>query len=172
MRPGIAEMSGEFEGEPQKIMVSLDAVGNTTKAITKGVAIGSAVIAAVALFAAFIQTIGEQLNIHATGNQLFQQVATEINVANPKTFIGMLIGGSIAFLASSFLIRAVGRSAGTVVEEVRKQFREHPGIMTTKRSPSTAVSWTSARKLLCVSWRPPLCWPCSCRWSSGSASGT
>ena len=102
--------------------------GNTTKAITKGVAIGSAVIAAVALFAAFIQTIAEQLNLHATGNQLFQQVATEINIANPKTFIGMLIGGSIAFLASSFLIRAVGRSAGTVVEEVRKQFREHPGI--------------------------------------------
>ena len=132
---GIAEMSGEFEGEPQKIMVSLDAVGNTTKAITKGVAIGSAVIAAVALFAAFIQTIGEQLNIHATGNQLFQQVATEINVANPKTFIGMLIGGSIAFLASSFLIRAVGRSAGTVVEEVRKQFREHPGIMTYTEKP-------------------------------------
>jgi len=132
---GIAEMSGEFEGEPEKIMVSLDAVGNTTKAITKGVAIGSAVIAAVALFAAFIQTIGEQLNIHATGNQLFQQVATEINVANPKVFIGMLIGGSIAFLASSFLIRAVGRSAGTVVEEVRKQFREHPGIMSGTEKP-------------------------------------
>jgi K(+)-stimulated pyrophosphate-energized sodium pump len=66
---------------------------------------------------------------------LFQQVATEINVANPKTFIGMLIGGSIAFLASSFLIRAVGRSAGTVVEEVRKQFREHPGIMTYTEKP-------------------------------------
>ncbi|HET9059221.1 MAG TPA: sodium-translocating pyrophosphatase [Acidimicrobiales bacterium] len=126
---GIAEMSGEFEGEPQRIMVSLDAVGNTTKAITKGVAIASAVIAAVALFAAFMQTIAEQLGLKATGNSLYQNFQTEINVANPKTFIGLLIGGSIAFLASAFLIRAVGRSAGTVVEEVRSQFRLHPGIM-------------------------------------------
>jgi K(+)-stimulated pyrophosphate-energized sodium pump len=132
---GIAEMSGEFSGEAEKIMVSLDAVGNTTKAITKGVAIGSAVIAAVALYAAFIQTIGEQLNITAAGNRLFEQVTTEINVAEPKIFIGLLIGGSIAFLASSFLIRAVGRSAGTVVDEVRKQFREHPGIMDRTERP-------------------------------------
>ena len=126
---GIAEMSGEFEGEAERIMVSLDAVGNTTKAITKGVAIGSAVIAAVALFAAFMQTIAEQLNLKAVGNSLYEKFQTEINVANPKTFIGLLVGGSIAFLASSFLIRAVGRSAGTVVEEVRNQFRTHPGIM-------------------------------------------
>jgi K(+)-stimulated pyrophosphate-energized sodium pump len=126
---GIAEMSGEFTGEAERIMVSLDAVGNTTKAITKGVAIGSAVIAAVALYAAFIQTIAEQLNVHAVGNALYQNVLTEINLANPKVFIGLLIGGSIAFLTSSFLIRAVGRSAGTVVEEVRAQFRDHPGIM-------------------------------------------
>ena len=132
---GIAEMSGEFEGEAQRIMVSLDAVGNTTKAITKGVAIGSAVIAAVALFAAFMQTIAEELGIKATGNALYQNFKTEINIANPKTFIGLLIGGSIAFLASSFLIRAVGRSAGTVVEEVRAQFREHPGIMDRTERP-------------------------------------
>jgi K(+)-stimulated pyrophosphate-energized sodium pump len=135
---GIAEMSGEFEGEPERIMVSLDAVGNTTKAITKGVAIASAVIAAVALFAAFIQTIGEQLGLRALGNALYQRVTTEINVANPKTFIGLLIGGSVAFLVSSFLIRAVGRSAGTVVEEVRRQFREHPGIMDRTERPQYA----------------------------------
>jgi K(+)-stimulated pyrophosphate-energized sodium pump len=132
---GIAEMSGEFTGEPEKIMVSLDAVGNTTKAITKGVAIASAVIAAVALFAAFMQTIAEQLGLSTVGNSLYQNPLTEINVAQPKTFIGLLIGGSIAFLASSFLIRAVGRSAGTVVEEVRKQFREHPGIMDRTERP-------------------------------------
>jgi K(+)-stimulated pyrophosphate-energized sodium pump len=126
---GIAEMSGEFEGDAERIMVSLDAVGNTTKAITKGVAIGSAVIAAIALFAAFLQTIAEQLKLNVVGNGLYEQVQTEINVANPKVFIGLMIGGSVAFLASSFLIRAVGRSAGTVVEEVRAQFREHPGIM-------------------------------------------
>jgi K(+)-stimulated pyrophosphate-energized sodium pump len=132
---GIAEMSGEFTGEAQKIMVSLDAVGNTTKAITKGVAIASAVIAAVALFASFIETIGSQLNLKATGNALFHAAATQINVAAPTTFIGLLIGGSIAFLFSSLAIRAVGRSAGTVVHEVRRQFREHPGIMDGTEKP-------------------------------------
>jgi K(+)-stimulated pyrophosphate-energized sodium pump len=126
---GIAEMSGEFEGEPQKIMVSLDAVGNTTKAITKGFAIGSAVIAAVALFASFIETIGNQLGIKEVGSALFHNPFTQINVADPKTFIGLLIGGSVPFLFSALAIRAVGRSAGTVVQEVRRQFREHPGIM-------------------------------------------
>ncbi len=126
---GIAEMSGEFTGEAERVMVSLDAVGNTTKAITKGVAIGSAVIAAVALFASFIETIGTQLNLHVTGSEVFNQIATQINVAIPTTFIGLLIGGSVVFLFSSLAIRAVGRSAGTVVQEVRRQFRDHPGIM-------------------------------------------
>ncbi len=132
---GIAEMSGEFEGEPERIMAGLDAVGNTTKAVTKGFAIGSAVVAALALFASFIQTIGEQLNLHAVGNALYQGVATAINVANPKIFVGVLVGGSIAFLFSSAAIRAVGRSAGTIVEEVRRQFREHPGIMDRTERP-------------------------------------
>ena len=130
---GIAEMSGEFEGDAQKIMVSLDAVGNTTKAITKGFAIGSAVIAAVALFASFIETIGSQFGISAT--TLFVDIRTQINVANPKTFIGLLIGGSVPFLFSALAIRAVGRSAGTVVQEVRRQFREHPGIMDGSERP-------------------------------------
>jgi len=139
---GIAEMSGEFEGEPQRIMVSLDAVGNTTKAVTKGFAIGSAVIAAVALFASFIDTIGSEFKItdpatHVlkTGTALFSDPLTQINVANPKTFIGLLIGGSIAFLFSALAIRAVGRTAGTVVQEVRRQFREHPGIMDYTEKP-------------------------------------
>jgi K(+)-stimulated pyrophosphate-energized sodium pump len=132
---GIAEMSGEFSGEPERIMASLDAVGNTTKAVTKGFAIGSAVIAALALFAAFIQTIGQQLGLHAVGNALYSSVSTAINVANPKIFIGMLVGGSIAFLFSSAAIRAVGRSAGTIVQEVRRQFREHPGIMDRTERP-------------------------------------
>jgi K(+)-stimulated pyrophosphate-energized sodium pump len=121
---GIAEMSGEFDGEPQRIMISLDAVGNTTKAVTKGFAIGSAVIAAVALFASYIETIGTELGIKKVGSALFRDSRTAINVADPKTFIGLLVGGSIAFLFSALAIRAVGRSAGTVVEEVRKQFRE------------------------------------------------
>ncbi|MGH2827398.1 MAG: sodium-translocating pyrophosphatase [Actinomycetota bacterium] len=126
---GIAEMSGEFKGEPEKIMVSLDAVGNTTKAVTKGFAIGSAVIAAVALFASYIETIGIEKGIEATGERLLQHPAVAINVADPKTFIGLLIGGSIAFLFSALAIRAVGRSAGIVVQEVRDQFRRKPGIM-------------------------------------------
>ncbi len=130
---GVAEMSGEFTGDAERIMVSLDAVGNTTKAITKGVAIGSAVIAAVALFASFVETVGSQL--HLTPTKLFRDAQTQVNVSNPTTFIGLLIGGSIAFLFSALAIRAVGRSAGTVVQEVRRQFREHPGIMDYTEQP-------------------------------------
>jgi K(+)-stimulated pyrophosphate-energized sodium pump len=133
---GIAEMAGEFEGEAQRVLVSLDAVGNTTKAITKGVAIGSAVIAAVAIFASFIQTIGDQVTIpgvNITPANVFSKI--QINVADPKVFIGLLLGGSVAFLFSALAIRAVGRSAGTVVQEVRRQFREHPGIMDYTEKP-------------------------------------
>ncbi len=137
---GIAEMSGEFSGEPERIMVSLDAVGNTTKAVTKGFAIGSAVIAAVALFASFVETIaGEKLgelgvqSLKESGETVFSRFP--INVADPKTFIGLLIGGSIAFLFSALAIRAVGRTAGVVVQEVRKQFREKPGIMDGSEKP-------------------------------------
>lgn len=132
---GIAEMSGAFEGEARKVMVTLDASGNTTKAVTKGFAIGSAVIAAVALFASFIETIGSELNLNLEGSDLFHHPATQINVADPKTFIGLLIGGSVAFLFSALAIRAVGRSAGVVVEEVRRQFREKKGIMDGTEKP-------------------------------------
>jgi K(+)-stimulated pyrophosphate-energized sodium pump len=131
---GIAEMSGEFEGEPERIMVSLDAVGNTTKAVTKGFAIGSAVIAAVALFASYIETIGSELGLKAKGSALFRHPLTQINVADPKTFIGLLVGGSIAFLFSALAIRAVGRTAGVVVQEVRNQFRDGK-IMAGEKKP-------------------------------------
>jgi K(+)-stimulated pyrophosphate-energized sodium pump len=137
---GIAEMSGEFHGEPERIMVSLDAVGNTTKAVTKGFAIGSAVIAAVALFASFIEAVaGEELGavavaeLKAAGESVF--TIFPINVADPITFIGLLIGGSVAFMFSALAIRAVGRTAGTVVQEVRRQFREKPGIMAGTEKP-------------------------------------
>ena len=129
---GIAEMSGEFEGEAERIMVSLDAVGNTTKAVTKGFAIGSAVIAAVALFASFIEVIADELpELIKPGENIFQSI--QINVADPKTFIGLLIGGSIAFMFSSLAIRAVGRTAGTVVQEVRRQFADGKIMAGTKR---------------------------------------
>ena len=130
---GIAEMSGEFSGEAERIMVSLDAVGNTTKAVTKGFAIGSAVIAAVALFASYIETIADELpDLVPAGENLFQ--AIPINVADPKTFIGLLIGGSIAFMFSSLAIRAVGRTAGVVVQEVRRQFADGK-IMSGEKRP-------------------------------------
>jgi K(+)-stimulated pyrophosphate-energized sodium pump len=132
---GVAEMSGEFTGEAERVMVSLDAVGNTTKAITKGVAIGSAVIASVSLFGSFVETIVSQLGLHVPASRLFSISQTQINVSIPTTFIGLLIGGSVAFLFSSLAIRAVGRSAGTVVQEVRRQFREHSGIMDYTEKP-------------------------------------
>ncbi|MBA2386523.1 MAG: sodium-translocating pyrophosphatase [Acidimicrobiia bacterium] len=128
---GIAEMSGEFDGEAEKIMVSLDAVGNTTKAVTKGFAIGSAVIAAVALFASFIETAGDEIlsaervdELLQTSRGVFDEIALQINVADPKIFIGLLIGGSVPFLFSALAIRAVGRTAGVVVQEVRNQFAD------------------------------------------------
>jgi K(+)-stimulated pyrophosphate-energized sodium pump len=132
---GIAEMSGEFEGDAQRIMVSLDAVGNTTKAVTKGFAIGSAVIAAVALFASYIDTIGGELNRikGLTGSALFNHPLTQINIAQPKIFIGLLIGGSIAFIFSALAIRAVGRTAGVVVQEVRDQFADGQIMAGTKK---------------------------------------
>jgi len=133
---GIAEMSGEFKGEPERIMVSLDAVGNTTKAVTKGFAIGSAVIAAVALFASFIEIAGAELAIKAENlaDGVFKEAALAINVADPKVFIGLLIGGSVPFLFSALSIRAVGRTAGVVVQEVRSQFADGL-IMRGKKKP-------------------------------------
>jgi K(+)-stimulated pyrophosphate-energized sodium pump len=135
---GIAEMSGEFHGEPERIMVSLDAVGNTTKAVTKGFAIGSAVIAAVALFASFIETAANETlpkeiidKALQTPRGVFDLIP--INVADPKTFIGLLIGGSVAFLFSSLAIRAVGRTAGVVVQEVRRQFADGQIMAGTKK---------------------------------------
>jgi K(+)-stimulated pyrophosphate-energized sodium pump len=132
---GIAEMAGEFGGEAETIMVNLDAVGNTTKAITKGIAIATAVIATVALFAAFVETISSQLGLKPAPGKLFSLSQTQISVANPTVFLGLLIGGSVAFMFSGLAIRAVGRSAVTVVEEVRRQFREHPGIMNRTERP-------------------------------------
>jgi K(+)-stimulated pyrophosphate-energized sodium pump len=126
---GIAEMAGEFEGDARKVMVSLDAVGNTTKAVTKGFAIGSAVIAAVALFASFIEIIGTEVlgteaieELEAAGQTVFDVI--QINVADPTVFIGLLIGGVVPFLFSGLAINAVGRTAGVVVQEVRRQFAD------------------------------------------------
>ncbi|HEY3141071.1 MAG TPA: sodium-translocating pyrophosphatase [Acidimicrobiales bacterium] len=136
---GIAEMSGEFHGEAERVMVSLDAVGNTTKAVTKGFAIGSAVIAAVALFASFIETSATEILPTGMIDAAKQTSAgvfglIPINVADPKVFIGLLIGGAVPFLFSSLAIRAVGRTAGVVVQEVRSQFADGK-IMSGEKKP-------------------------------------
>ncbi len=131
---GIAEMAGELKGEAGKILVSLDAVGNTTKAVTKGFAIGSAVIAAVALFASYIETIAGELKLGLEGDAIFKAAETQINVSDVKTFIGLLIGGSVAMMFSALAIRAVGRTAGVVVQEVRSQFKDG-GIMAGTKQP-------------------------------------
>jgi K(+)-stimulated pyrophosphate-energized sodium pump len=123
---GIAEMSGEFEGRPAEILRGLDAVGNSTKAITKGMAIATAVLAATSLFGSFEEALKEA----GLGPDLLA-----IDVAEPNVLVGLLLGGSVAFLFSSLSIRAVGRAAMQVVVEVRNQFRDHPGIMDYTEKP-------------------------------------
>ncbi len=118
---GIAEMSGEFEGRPSEILGGLDAVGNSTKAITKGMAIATAVLAATSLFGSFAEAV-----LGALGSAAEE---FPIRIDNPDVLVGLLLGGSVAFLFSSLAIRAVGRAAMQVVVEVRNQFRDHPGIM-------------------------------------------
>ena len=125
---GIAEMSGDVEGEGAKILTSLDAVGNTTKAITKGIAIATAVLAATALFGAFTDAIKLAVKdaAKAVTDPQFNGV---LDVANPRNLVGLIIGAAVVFMFSGLAINAVSRAAGAVVVEVRKQFHEHPGIM-------------------------------------------
>jgi len=136
---GIFEMGGIHQEEASRTLSWMDAIGNTTKALTKGLAIATAVIAAVSLFRSFIDEahlgdIGVQINM-------------------PTVFVGLLIGGAVPFLVSSFLIKAVGRAAFQVVVEVRRQFREHPGIMEYKEKPDYGrcvdiVTATAQKELL------------------------
>jgi K(+)-stimulated pyrophosphate-energized sodium pump len=126
---GLVEMAG-LSDKAAKVTGGLDAVGNTTKALTKGFAVGSAAVAASSLFATYFEITGLKA----------------INIAEPIVFIGVLLGGSLPFLFSSRLIGSVGRAAFAVVEEVRRQFREIPGIMEGKALPdySKAVEIVTA----------------------------
>ena len=125
---GIAEMSGDVEGDAAQALTTLDAIGNTTKAITKGIAIATAVLAATALFGAFRTSVESALTGKAVG-------AFNLDVAKPNVLVGVIIGASIVFLFASLLISAVGRAAQRVVLEVRNQFRNHPGIMDYTEKP-------------------------------------
>ena len=120
---GIAEMSGDVHGEGSQILTELDAVGNTTKAITKGIAIATAVLAATALFGSYTDGIRTVL-----GDRYDEFIATSV-VFDPQTLVGLILGAAVVFLFSGLAIQAVGRAAGAVVYEVRRQFREIPGIM-------------------------------------------
>jgi K(+)-stimulated pyrophosphate-energized sodium pump len=117
---GIAEMSGEIDAQGAEVLTALDAVGNTTKAITKGIAIATAVLAATALFGSFATAVEEG---KGTGFTL------HLDVAKPNVLFGLIIGASVVFLFSGLAINAVARAAGRVVVEVRDQFRNNPGIM-------------------------------------------
>jgi K(+)-stimulated pyrophosphate-energized sodium pump len=124
---GIAEMSGEVEGEAALVLTRLDAVGNTTKAITKGIAIATAVLAATALFGAFRTQVESSLGRLAG--------TFTLSIDKPNDLFGLIIGASVVFFFSGLLIMAVGRAAGRVVFEVREQFRNHPGIMDYTEKP-------------------------------------
>ena len=121
---GIAEMSGDVHGAGAQVLTNLDAVGNTTKAITKGIAIATAVLAATALFGSFRDAVTT-----AARNATDPEYLGVLDVANPRNLLGLLIGASVVFMFSGLAINAVSRAAGAVIFEVRRQFREHPGIM-------------------------------------------
>ena len=124
---GIAEMSGDVTGDGAQVLTRLDAVGNTTKAITKGIAIATAVLAATALFGSFRTTVVQALGIKGG--------TFSLSVDHPNVLVGVIIGACVVFYFAGLLIMAVGRAAGQVVYEVREQFRNHPGIMDYTEKP-------------------------------------
>ncbi|MFE5654901.1 sodium-translocating pyrophosphatase [Streptomyces sp. NPDC056517] len=129
---GIAEMSGDVRGAGAQVLTDLDAVGNTTKAITKGIAIATAVLAAAALFGSYRDAIATSVaEVGAKANEL----TLSMDISQPNNLFGLILGAAVVFLFSGLAINAVSRSAGSVVYEVRRQFREHPGIMNFTEKP-------------------------------------
>ncbi|WP_019869569.1 sodium-translocating pyrophosphatase [Salinispora oceanensis] len=131
---GVAEMSGDIDADGARTLTELDAVGNTTKAITKGIAIATAVLAATALFGSYTDTL-RIAYADAGITDVGGEILNSLNVANPRNLVGLIIGAAVVFLFSGLAINAVSRSAGAVVMEVRRQFRELPGIMDRTQRP-------------------------------------
>ncbi|MFI6821479.1 sodium-translocating pyrophosphatase [Micromonospora sp. NPDC050187] len=131
---GVAEMSGDIDEHGARTLTELDAVGNTTKAITKGIAIATAVLAATALFGSYTDTLRTAYSDAGVGD-VGAEILNALNVANPRNLVGLIIGAAVVFLFSGLAINAVSRSAGAVVMEVRRQFRELPGIMDGTQRP-------------------------------------
>ncbi|MFH9419953.1 sodium-translocating pyrophosphatase [Streptomyces sp. NPDC017529] len=129
---GIAEMSGDVTGDGAQVLTDLDAVGNTTKAITKGIAIATAVLAAAALFGSYRDAIATA--VRDVGDAA-RGMGLSLDISQPNNLVGLMLGASVVFLFSGLAISAVSRSAGSVVYEVRRQFREKPGIMDYTEQP-------------------------------------
>ncbi|GGV70888.1 MULTISPECIES: sodium-translocating pyrophosphatase [Streptomyces] len=133
---GIAEMSGDVQGAGAQVLTNLDAVGNTTKAITKGIAIATAVLAASALFGSYRDVI--TTSVREVGETLTgpgAPLSLSLDISQPSNLVGLVAGAAVVFLFSGLAINAVSRSAGSVVFEVRRQFREKPGIMDYSQKP-------------------------------------
>jgi len=137
---GIAEMSGDVHGDGVQVLTELDAVGNTTKAITKGIAIATAVLAATALFGSYTDAAATAINEAAKTLTKEPSLATRVSlldyqVITPANLFGLILGASVVFMFAGLAINAVTRAAGAIVFEVRRQFREHPGIMDYTEKP-------------------------------------
>ncbi|PRY16076.1 sodium-translocating pyrophosphatase [Kineococcus rhizosphaerae] len=136
---GIAEMSGDVDGEGAAVLTELDAVGNTTKAVTKGIAIATAVLAATALFGSYQDAVTNRISEVAVAiaqpSAYVTSTLADFRISTPTTLVGVLLGAAVVFLFAGLAINAVGRSAGAVVLEVRKQFADHPGIMDGTEQP-------------------------------------